>query len=210
MKWPWDDVIQFLFSSEKPRDAQHGDGVCCAFAPQLVTFAVLWSSEKWYFLGVTLVCPVLRIKAALSLGVMKWGARPTHTIQRALNSGRRCLCFCPACIFPALLYSLYRICLRYLRAPNVVGRGVACFMPSFHCWFILTAPLLADPVCRLLLTPSCCLFWLCDHKTPSLCYPGVGWPVNCPCWVGISWHIVWFRADVHAWPISGNALNGCV
>ena len=24
-----------LVNSEKPRDAQHGDGVCCALAPQL-------------------------------------------------------------------------------------------------------------------------------------------------------------------------------
>jgi len=30
----WDDLITFLVNSEKPRDA--GDGVCCAFAPQLV------------------------------------------------------------------------------------------------------------------------------------------------------------------------------
>ena len=30
VEWPWDDVITFLVNSEKPRDAQHGDGVCCA------------------------------------------------------------------------------------------------------------------------------------------------------------------------------------
>jgi len=36
VEWPWDDLITFLVNSEKPRDAQHGDGVCCAFAPQLV------------------------------------------------------------------------------------------------------------------------------------------------------------------------------
>ena len=29
-------MIHFLVNSEKPCDAQHGDGVCCAFAPQLV------------------------------------------------------------------------------------------------------------------------------------------------------------------------------
>jgi len=36
VEWPWDDLITFFVNSEKPRDAQHGDGVCCAFAPQLV------------------------------------------------------------------------------------------------------------------------------------------------------------------------------
>ena len=33
-------MIQFWVNSEKPRDAQHGDGVCCALAPQLVDYFV--------------------------------------------------------------------------------------------------------------------------------------------------------------------------
>jgi len=36
----WDNLITFFVNSEKPRDAQHGDGVCCAFAPQLVFFCL--------------------------------------------------------------------------------------------------------------------------------------------------------------------------
>jgi len=31
---PWDDMIQFWVNSEKPRDAQHGGGVCCALELQ--------------------------------------------------------------------------------------------------------------------------------------------------------------------------------
>jgi len=34
---PRDDLITFLVNSEKPRDAQHGGVVCCAFASQLVS-----------------------------------------------------------------------------------------------------------------------------------------------------------------------------
>jgi len=34
-------MIQFLVNSAKPRDAQHGDGVCCAFAPQLVVIVAV-------------------------------------------------------------------------------------------------------------------------------------------------------------------------
>jgi len=39
---PWDNSITFLVNSEKPRDAQHAGGVCCAFTPQLV-IVILYS-----------------------------------------------------------------------------------------------------------------------------------------------------------------------
>ena len=58
LEWPWDDLITFLVNSEKPRDVamcnMHGDGVCCAFAPQLVNFYVQLTWTRFFLPN----CPV--------------------------------------------------------------------------------------------------------------------------------------------------------
>jgi len=50
-EWPWDDLSTFFINSEKPHDAaidaQHGDGVCCAFAPQPVAVIPGYHSKDW-------------------------------------------------------------------------------------------------------------------------------------------------------------------
>ena len=41
VEWPWDDLITF-FGQFRETDAQHGAGVSCAFAPQLVDWLIDW------------------------------------------------------------------------------------------------------------------------------------------------------------------------
>jgi len=55
MGWP-DYIFGQFWESARCRDAQHGDGVCCAFAPQLVFYSVRFTITLSCCITGTLFC----------------------------------------------------------------------------------------------------------------------------------------------------------